>query len=95
MYTELNEVFMPFNTKELDNFNEATANCTREEQVAIAKRISTERLPEGWQFTQSQIKRFVTEESLKNVRYPGIKITSGTADAEQLDDQKIAALRER
>jgi hypothetical protein len=92
--TELKEVLMPFNAKEVKYFNEATANCTDEQKLAVAKRMSAEKLPAGYQFTESQIKRFVTKESLSNVNwYPGINI-NGTA-TETADERKTAAFKER
>jgi hypothetical protein len=96
MSTELlKEVLMPFSTKQLEVFNEATANCTDEQRLAVAKRMSEEKLPGDYRFTESQIKRFVTQESLSRLNwYPGIEINNGTATG-TTDDRKIDALKER
>jgi len=54
MYTEtLKEVLMPFNSKELEHFNEATKDCSPERKLSVAKRIAQEKLPDGWQFTEA------------------------------------------
>ena len=98
MYTELKEVLIPFNAKELEYFNEATANCTEEQRLAVAKRMSDEKPPHGYQFTESQIKRFVTQESASKLNwYPNIKINNGGAtltEAEH-DAAKVVEFQER
>lgn len=97
MYTEeLKEVLIPFNAKEVEHFNEATKNCTSEQKLAVAKRMREETLPVGWQFTESQIKRFVAQDSLSKINwYPGIDINNGTASAEQSDEKQIEGFKER
>ena len=80
MYKQLKEVLLPFNAKELEYFQEATKNCSDEQRIAVAKRMSEEKPPEGFQFTEAQIKRFVTQDSMRKINwYPGIK-TSNEAD---------------
>jgi len=70
MSTELlKEVLLPFNTKELEYFNEATANCTDEQRLAVAKRLSEEKLPEGWQFTKAQIERFIAQDGYSKINW--------------------------
>lgn len=79
MYTELKEVLMPFNVKEVEYFQEATKDCTSEQKLAVAKRMREEKLPEGWQLTESAIKRLAAQDSLSKVNwYPGIKINNET-----------------
>jgi hypothetical protein len=96
MDTTLKEVLISFNTKELENFEEATKNCTSEQKLAVAKQIKEEKLPEGWQLTESAIKRLVTQDSLSKINwYPGIDINDGTASAEQSDDKQIEGFKER
>ena len=80
MYTEeLKEVLIPFNAKELEHFSEATKDCTTEQKLAVAKRMTEVKLPEGWQLTESAIRRLVAQDSLSKVNwYPGIKINNET-----------------
>jgi len=95
MYTELKEVLMSFNAKEREYFHEATANCTDEQKLAVAKRMSEAKLPDGYQFTESQIKRFVTQDSLSKINwYPNIKINSEGESTTDVDG-KLKEFKER
>ena len=96
MYTELKEVLMPFNTKEVEHFNEATKDCSPEQKLAVAKRIAQEKLPDGWQFTESQIKRFVEEDSYSKINwFPTIKINNGSENVIESDAERAQHLREQ
>jgi hypothetical protein len=95
MYEELREVLMPFNAKELENFNEATQNCTADQKIAVAKRMGEERLPSGFQFTESQIRRFVKQDSLSKVNwYPNIKIGGEGDSAADVDGATVMKERQ-
>jgi hypothetical protein len=100
MYTEtLKEVLMPFNSKELEHFNEATKDCSPERKLSVAKRIAQEKLPDGWQFTEAAIRRFVAEEGLRKATEQfylgrGIKINDG-ADHISDTDSKLKEIKER
>jgi hypothetical protein len=98
MYTELKEVLMPLSAKEVEYFNEATASCTDEQKLAVAKRMSGEQLPHGYQFTESQIKRFVAQESLSRVNwYPGINVNNGAGETVNVSESqaRLKAVQER
>lgn len=101
MYTELKEVLISFNTKEIEHFEEATRDCTSEQKLAVAKRMKEEKLPNGWQLTESAIKRLAAQDSLSKVNwYPGIKINKETepitdtgSKLEQLKERQFKAYR--
>ncbi len=98
MYTELKEVLKPLSAKEVEYFNEATATCTDEQKRAVAKRIVGEHLPHGYQFTESQIKRFVAQESLSGVNwYPGINVNNGACETVVVSESEtqLEGFRER
>jgi hypothetical protein len=95
MHTELKEVLIPFNAKEVEYFNEATAYCTDEQKLAVAKLMSEAELPDGYQFTESQIKRFVAQESRSKVNwFPNIAIKSKGSSATDAEG-RIKELKER
>jgi hypothetical protein len=90
MYTELKEILMPFNTKEVEHFNEATKDCSPEQKLAVAKRIAQEKLPDAWQFTESQIKRFVEEDSYSKINwFPTIKINNGSENVIESESRSV------
>ena len=98
MNTELKEVLVPLSAKEVEYFNEATAACTDEQKRAVAKRMVGEQLPDGYHFTESQIKRFVAQESLSSVNwYPTININNGASETVNVSEseKKIESFRER
>lgn len=89
MYTELKEVLKPLSAKEVEYFNEATATCTDEQKRAVAKRMVGEQLPHGYQFTESQIKRFAAQESLSGVNwYPTININNGAGQTAAVSESE-------
>ena len=96
MSTELlKEVLMPFNTREIEYFNEATKSCTAEQKLAVAKRMSEEKPPDGYQFTESQIKRFVTQDRVGQANwYPGITINNDTPITESDSSNYVKRVQE-
>ena len=96
METTLKEVLMPFNAKEVEHFNEATRNCSTEQKLAVAKLMREEKLPDGWQFTESQIRRFILHDSLSKINwFPGIEINNGTSPIEHFADKQLEGFKER